>query len=114
MFEHFTEKAINVVIESQRFAKELNHTEVCPEHFLLAIISEARGVSLKLLRMYNLNEISVKKEILKYFQFNNKAVKGFKQLENTSYPIGAKVIICNTDTAYPIEDDVYVLPLAGI
>lgn len=46
--------------------------------------------------------------------FNNKAVKGFKQLENTSYPIGAKVIICNTDTAYPLEDDVYVLPLAGI
>jgi len=46
--------------------------------------------------------------------FTNKAVKGFKQLDNTNYQIGSKVIICNTDTVYPLDDDVYVLPLAGI
>lgn len=46
--------------------------------------------------------------------FNNNVVKGFKQLDNTNYQIGAKVIICNTDTVYPLDDDVYVLPLAGI
>lgn len=28
--------------------------------------------------------------------FNNSAVKEFKQLDNTSYQIGAKGIICNT------------------
>lgn len=46
--------------------------------------------------------------------FNNSVVKGFKQLDKTEYKIGAKVIICNTDTIYPLDDDVYVLPLAGI
>lgn len=46
--------------------------------------------------------------------FNNSTVKGFKQLNKTQYQIGAKVIICNTDTVYPLDDDVYVLPLAGI
>jgi len=46
--------------------------------------------------------------------FNNKAVKGFKQLDSTKYKIGSKVIICNTDSVYPLEEGVYVLPLAGI
>ena len=46
--------------------------------------------------------------------FNNSSVKGFKQLDKTNYKIGAKVIICNTDSIYPLDDEVYVLPLAGI
>ncbi len=46
--------------------------------------------------------------------YNNSAVKGFKQLDNTNYQIGAKAIICNTDTIYPLDDDVYVLPISGI
>lgn len=46
--------------------------------------------------------------------FNNRAVKSFKQLDKTNYNIGAKVIICNTDTIYPLDDGVYVVPLAGI
>ena len=47
-------------------------------------------------------------------KFNNSAVKGFKQLDKTNYQIGAKAIICNTDKIYPLDDDVYVLPLSGI
>ncbi len=46
--------------------------------------------------------------------FSNKAVKGFKQLDNTKYQIGSKAIICNTDTIYPLKDNVYVLPISGI
>ncbi len=46
--------------------------------------------------------------------FNNSAAKGFKQLDNTNYQIGAKAIICNTDKIYPLDNDVYVLPLSGI
>ncbi len=46
--------------------------------------------------------------------FNNSVVKGFKQLDKTNYQIGKKAIICNTDTVYPLDDDVYVLPIAGI
>lgn len=47
-------------------------------------------------------------------KFNNSSVKGFKQLDKTEYQIGAKAIICNTDSVYPLDDNVYVLPLAGI
>ena len=47
-------------------------------------------------------------------KFNNSAVKGFKQLDKTNYQIGAKAIICNTDKIYPLDDDVYVLPLSSI
>ena len=66
MFERFTEKAINVVSESQRIAKEMKSSEVLPEHLLLALVTEAKGVSLKIFRMYNLTEDSVKGEVLKY------------------------------------------------
>ena len=63
MFERFTEKAINVVSESQRVAKELNSSEILPEHLLLALVNEAKGVSLKLLRMYNITPDSIKNEV---------------------------------------------------
>ena len=66
MFERFTEKAINVVSESQRFAKELRSAEVCPEHLLLALVSEARGVSLKLFRMYNITPEQIKEQVEHY------------------------------------------------
>lgn len=66
MFERFTEKAINAVSEAQRLAKELKCSEVAPEHLLLALVSEAKGVSLKLFRMYNVTVDSLKEEVLKY------------------------------------------------
>ena len=63
MFERFTEKAINVVSESQRLAKELKAVEILPEHLLLALVEEAKGVSLKLLRMYGITSDSLRAEI---------------------------------------------------
>ena len=66
MFERFTEKAVNAVSESQRLAKELKSAEVCPEHLLLALVSEAKGVSLKLFRMYNVTFENMQKDVLKY------------------------------------------------
>ena len=54
MFERFTEKAINVVIEAQSLAKEHGFSEVTPEHVLFALINQAKGVSLKIFRMNNL------------------------------------------------------------
>ena len=47
MFEKFTEKAINVVTESQKLAKENNCGQVTSEHLLLALVKEAKGISLK-------------------------------------------------------------------
>lgn len=66
MFEKFTEKAVNVVSEAQRYAKELKCSEVYPEHVLLALVSEARGVSLKLFRMFDITTDLVKEEVAKY------------------------------------------------
>ena len=66
MFERFTEKAVNAVSESQRLAKELKSAEVCPEHLLLALVSEAKGVSLKLFRMYSVTFETMQEEVLKY------------------------------------------------
>ena len=75
MFERFTEKAINVVSEAQRFAKELSSSEICPELLLLALVSEAKGVSLKLFRMYDLNPENVQKEVLKYIRTSAKPIE---------------------------------------
>ena len=66
MFEHFTERAVNVVITAQNLAKEFGCAEVSPEHLLLAVVKEAKGVSLKLFRLYNINFDSVYDEVIKY------------------------------------------------
>lgn len=66
MFERFTEKAINAVSEAQRLAKEMKSAEVCPEHLLLALVGEAKGVSLKLFRMYNVTFESMQQEVINY------------------------------------------------
>ena len=63
MFERFTERAVNVVSESQRLAGEMLCGEVAPEHLLLALVNEANGVSLKLFRMYGISSELVKQEV---------------------------------------------------
>ncbi len=54
MFEKFTEKATNVVIESQKLAKELKSPCIMPEHLLLALVKEAKGISLMIFKNYNI------------------------------------------------------------
>ena len=90
MFERFTEKAINAVSESQRLAKELKSSEVFPEHLLLALVAEAKGVSLKLFRMYNLSFETLEKEVLNY---TNPSIK---KLENISFSHNVKEILKRT------------------
>lgn len=55
MFEKYTEKAVNVVTQAQTEAKKMNHSLIQPEHIFLAIIKEARGISLKIFKMYNID-----------------------------------------------------------
>lgn len=90
MFERFTEKAINVVYESQRLAKENNCAEVLPEHLLLGLVNEAKGVSLKLFRMYGLNSESVSKEVESYIE------KSHKTSGNTPFSHEYKEILKHT------------------
>lgn len=89
MFERFTEKAVNVVIEAQRVAKEMKSSEVLPEHLLLALVTESRGVSLKIFRMYNLTEDTVKSEILKY-------TSSYKMHDEVPFSHGVKEILKRT------------------
>lgn len=67
-------------------------------------------IDLIILREGKLHRVECKSGIT----YNNSAVKGFKQLDETKYQIGEKVIICNTENVYAIKDNVIVLPLAGI
>ena len=90
MFERFTEKAVNVVSEAQRFAKELRSCEVYPEHLLLAVISEAKGVSLKLFRMYDISFEKVQDEVL------NRVTASLKELESVPFSLSVKDILKRT------------------
>ena len=90
MFERFTEKAINAVSEAQRIAKEMKGSEVLPEHLLLAIVSEAKGVSLKLFRMYNITPEALKDVVSKY------VVSTAKGSENIPFSHSVKDILKHT------------------
>lgn len=46
--------------------------------------------------------------------YSKKDVKAFKQLENSEYIKGSSCILCNTETVYSIDEDVYVLPISAI
>ena len=69
MFEKFTEKAINVVTEAQEQAKLMQNAYVQPEHLLLAIAKQAKGVSLKLFRMYSVSYDNIKPEVENKLRF---------------------------------------------
>lgn len=90
MFERFTEKAVNAVSEAQRLAKALKSSEVLPEHLLLALVTEARGVSLKLFRMYNVTAEGVREQVEKLTQ-NTTSVQG-----TISFSRGVKEILKHT------------------
>ena len=55
MFEKFTEKAINAVTTAQNIAKERHALSVMPEDLLLALVKEAKGISLKIFKSYNID-----------------------------------------------------------
>lgn len=90
MFERFTEKAVNVVSESQRIAHEMKSQEITPEHLLLALVSEAKGVSLKIFRMYDIDYNSLEKEVEKYI------ICSSKNSENIPFSHSVKEILKHT------------------
>ena len=64
MFEKFTEKAINVVTEAQNIAKSQHSVCVMPEHLLLALVKEAKGISLKIFKSYNVEFDELKNNLM--------------------------------------------------
>ncbi len=63
MLEKFTEKAVNVIIEARNTASELGSSEVKPEHILIALVKQAKGISLKLFKMWNVTEETLLKKL---------------------------------------------------
>ena len=70
MFERFTEKAINVVSTSQKLAKDTGASKVAPGYLLLALFDEAKGISLKVFKSYDITHEKLEKEIQKYITVN--------------------------------------------
>lgn len=81
MFEKFTEKAINAVTEAQEQARSLNNAYVQPEHLLLAIFKQAKGVSLKLFKFHNITFEDLKAEVEKKLRFE----KSKKELKTVPF-----------------------------
>lgn len=69
MFERFTEKALNVVSRAQDIACKMNSEKILSEHLLLALAAEAKGVSLKIFRMYNITYEKLYDEITSVMDF---------------------------------------------
>lgn len=72
MFEKFTEKAVNVVAEAQKIAEEMQSEYILSEHLLLALVREAKGVSLKIFKMYNITYENLYEEISKTIEITEK------------------------------------------
>lgn len=90
MFERFTERALNVVFESQRLAGVMGCMEVSPEHLLLALVNEAKGVSLKLFRMFGISSERLQPEVAKYVKTSS------KRYENITFSHECKEILKHT------------------
>ena len=90
MFERFTEKAVNVVSESQRLAQVMGCREVSPEHLLLALVNEARGVSLKLFRMFGMTTEKLQPDVAKHVKTSS------KRYENITFSHESKEILKRT------------------
>lgn len=63
MFEKFTEKALNVIVEAQNIAIYDHCGEVLPEHLILAIVKETRGFCSKIFLNYGITYERLAKEI---------------------------------------------------
>ncbi len=81
MFEKFTEKAINVVSASQENAKLAGASIVAPENLLLALYDEAKGISLKIFKSYDITHEKLVEEIGKYI-----SLTGGKTVQNQPLP----------------------------
>ena len=101
---HFVETyIINEIIKSYK-----NNNESC--RFYYYRDSNQNEIDLIMLKNGVLTPIECKTGV----KFNSSNVKSFKQLNKTKYEIGTGCIICNTDTIYKVDDNVYAIPITSI
>ncbi len=58
----FTEKAQEAVMTAQNLATELNHSEIVPEHLLVALVEQSGGIVPSILRKLTLDPARVASE----------------------------------------------------
>ncbi len=63
MFEKFTEKALNVIVEAQNIAIYDHSDKVLSEHLLLAIVKETKGFCAKIFKSYDITYERLAEEI---------------------------------------------------
>src|SRR5574344_2167392 len=63
LFEKFTEKAINVIVEAQNTAIYDHSSKVLSEHLLLALVKETKGFCSKIFNSYNITYERLAEEI---------------------------------------------------
>lgn len=63
MFEKFTEKAVNVIVEAQNIAIYDHSDKVLAEHLLLALVKETKGFCAKIFKTYDLTYERLAQEI---------------------------------------------------
>lgn len=63
MFEKFTEKAVNVIVEAQNIAIYDHCDKVLAEHLLLALVKETRGFCAKIFKNYDITYEKLATEI---------------------------------------------------
>ncbi len=63
MFEKFTEKAVNVIVEAQNIAIYDHSDKVLAEHMLLALVKETKGFCAKIFKNYNITYERLAQEI---------------------------------------------------
>lgn len=87
MFEKFTEKALNVIVEAQNIAIYDHSDKVLAEHLLLALVKETKGFCAKIFKSYDVTYEKLAEEI--YLTLNieeadmNSSIpfsEGFKQI----------------------------------
>lgn len=74
MFEKFTEKALNVIVEAQNIAIYDHSSEVLSEHLLLASVKETKGFCSKIFSSYNIDYDRLSKEIYSVLDIKESAM----------------------------------------
>ena len=63
MFEKFTEKALNVIVEAQNIAIYDHSSEVLIEHLIMAVVKESKGFCARIFSSYGITYERLAKEI---------------------------------------------------
>lgn len=105
MFEKFTEKAINAVTEAQTQAKLMNNACVRPEHLLLGLVVQSKGICQKIFKTYNINYDELKAVIDEKLRFE----KSQKNLQNIPFGDDFKNLLKQTLDLASKSGNQYVL-----